>query len=234
MENPLTIGQFAAAPELTRRALRLYAANGLLTPSYTDDDSGYRYYRPEQLHAAKLIGSLRGAGMSRREIRRFLVAADAASLERYERRLEREHAARREALRSARRMLEEGPMFEVEVQQQPAQRYTSRTKHVRIDELETFIVETIRELRDGATGAPFAVYHGEVNERSDGDRELPAGEVAVTTAEGDECDFPRVLGAYDAIARWASEHGRTLVCSPREVYLSGDGEPLRLQIAWPL
>ena len=245
MENHLTIGQFAAASELTPKALRLYAANGLLTPSYTDDDSGYRYYRPEQLHAAKLIGSLRSAGMSLREIRRFLVAADAASLERYERRLEREHAARREALRSARRMLEEGPMFEVEGQQQPAQRYTSRTKHVRIDELETFIVETIRELRDGATGAPFAVYHGEVNERSDGpvevgvprgdgDRELPAGEVAVTTAEGDECDFPRVLGAYDAIARWASEHGRTLVCSPREVYLSGDGEPLRLQIAWPL
>jgi DNA-binding transcriptional MerR regulator len=245
MENHLTIGQFAEAADLSPKALRLYAANGLLTPSHTDGESGYRYYRPEQLRTARAIGLLRTAGMSLREIRRVLVDADPTAIERYEARLERELAERREALRTVRLMFEEGSMFEVEVHRVPAQKYVSRTKHVRIEELEPFILETIRELRAGATGAPFAVYHGEVNEQSngpvevgvprdDGDHELPAGEIAVTTAEGEQCDFPQVLGAYDAITRWASEHGRTLECSPREVYLSGDDEPLRMQIAWPL
>ncbi len=221
MENHLTIGRFAEAAELSQKALRLYAANGLLTPSHTDGGSGYRYYRLEQLQTAKVIGLLRAAGMSLREIRRFLVDADAASLE------------------------QEGSMFDVEVQRVAAQRYVSRTRNVRIEELEPFIVQTIRELGEGATGAPFAVYHGEVNEqsdgpvevgvpRADGERELAAGELAVTTAEGGQCDFPHVLGAYEAIVRWAKEHGRTLRCCPREVYLSGEDEPMRMQIAWPL
>ena len=51
-------------------------------------------------------------------------------------------------------------MFEVEVQMAPAQRYVSRTRHVRIEELEPFIMETIRELREGASGAPFACLRG--------------------------------------------------------------------------
>ena len=135
-------------------------------------------------------------------------------------------------------------MFEVEVQRASAQRYVSRTSHVRLDELEPFIVGTIRDLREGATGAPFAVYHGEVNERStgpvevgvphaDGEHELPAGELAITVVEGDQCEFPQILGAYDAITRWATEHGRQLG-PPREVYLSADDEPQRMQIVWPL
>lgn len=136
-------------------------------------------------------------------------------------------------------------MFEVEIQRVSAQRYASRTNHVRLDELEEFIVGTIRELRDGATGAPFAVYHGEVNgqstgpvevgvPRAGGEHELPAGELAVALVEGEQCEFPHILGAYDAITGWAAEHGRQLECPPREVYLSGDGELLRMQIAWPL
>jgi effector-binding domain-containing protein len=136
-------------------------------------------------------------------------------------------------------------MFEVEVQRAPAQRYVSRTSNVRVEELEQFIAGTIRELRDGATGAPFAVFHGEVNNestgpvevgvpRADGEHVLPAGELAVTVVEGEQCDFPHILDAYDAITRWATEHGRQLDCSPREVYLNADGEPLRIQISWPL
>ena len=49
-----------------------------------------------------------------------------------------------------------------------------------------------------------------------------------------EVEVHQVLGAYDAITRWATAHGRTLECSPSEVYLSEDDEPLRMQIVWPL
>jgi DNA-binding transcriptional MerR regulator len=144
MENHLTIGQFAEAADLSPKALRLYAANGLLAPSHTDDDSGYRYYRPDQLQTARVIALLRTAGMSLREIRRLLVDADPKAIELYEARLERELADRREALGIVKRMFEEGSMFDVEVQQVGAQGYMSRTKQVRIEELEPFIVEPLR------------------------------------------------------------------------------------------
>jgi DNA-binding transcriptional MerR regulator len=236
-ESLLTISEFAARSGLTQKALRLYAANGLLTPTRVDSDSGYRYYRSEQLPVAALISTLREAGMSMREIARFLVDRDDAVLERQDARLEH----RREALQVARQMIEEAEMFEVELQEAPAQRYVSRTQRVKVDELERFIVETTREL-GGGVGA-FTIYHGQVNEtddgpvevcvpREDGDRALPAQPIAVTLAEGEDCDFPRILEAYDAIVRWANEHGRSLAGPPREVCLQE--EPLRLQVAWPL
>jgi effector-binding domain-containing protein len=53
-------------------------------------------------------------------------------------------------------------------------------------------------------------------------------------AEGSQCDFPEILGAYDAVARWAKERGHELDGSPREVYVSDPVEPLRMEIAFPL
>jgi DNA-binding transcriptional MerR regulator len=246
MENLVTIGQFAEAARVSPKALRLYAANGLLPPARVDGDTGYRYYRTEQLHTARLIGLLRSAGMSLLEIRRLLAVPSAEALDVYEQRLVRELAERREVLAYVRRMLEEAPMFEVKVKQVPVQRYESRTANVRVAQLEPFILETIGELSEqGAAGAPFTIFHGAVTEesdgpvevcvpRADGERELPAGEVAYTTVSGKQCDFPEILGAYDAVARWAREHEREFASPPREIYLNGPGEAMRFEIAWPL
>jgi effector-binding domain-containing protein len=139
-------------------------------------------------------------------------------------------------------------MFEVEVKQVPAQRYSSRTANVLVAELSPFIVESIQQLGEsGRDGPPFAVYHGQVNEiddgpvevgvpQSGGDRELPGGEVAYTTVAGDDCEFPQILGAYDAIVGWAKEHERDFAGPPREVYLSGgpDEPQPRWEVVWPL
>jgi DNA-binding transcriptional MerR regulator len=236
-ENLLTIAEFARQSGLSQKALRLYGANGLLTPTRVDRDSGYRYYRAEQLAPAALIERLRAAGMSMREIARFLVDRDPASLVRHDERLQE----RRRALREALRLVEEAAMFEVELESVPAQRYVSRTQRVKVAELERFIVETARELGGGV--GSFTIYHGQVNEeddgpvevgvpKDDGDRELSSGLVAATTVEGEQADFPQILGAYDAIVRWAKENGRELAGPPREVCLAE--EPLRLQIAWPV
>ena len=246
MENLVTIGQFAEAAQVSPKALRLYAANGLLAPARVDGDSGYRYYGLEQLHTARLIGLLRSAGMSLREIRRLLADPSVDALDAYERRLEHELAERREVLGYVRRILEEAPMFDVKVKQVPAQRYASRTANVRVADLEPFILETIGELSaKGSAGPPFTIYHGTVTEESDGpvevcvprpngDHELPEGEVAYTTVAGSECDFPEILGAYDAVARWAREQGREFASPPREILLSGPGETMRFEIAWQL
>jgi DNA-binding transcriptional MerR regulator len=246
MENLVTIGEFAEAARVSPKALRLYAANGLLMPAHVDRDSGYRYYRPEQLPTARIIGLLRTAGMPLREIARFLAEPLPEALDTYERRLEGELEKRREILHYVQRILEEAPMFDVSVKTVPPQRYASKKQNVRVPELSPFITNTIGELwSDTVDGAPFCVFHGPVNERddgpvevgvprSDGDSEFPGGEVAYTAVIGDQGDFPQILGAYDAIARWAKENGRDFAGPPREVYLSRPDEPIRWEVAWPL
>jgi DNA-binding transcriptional MerR regulator len=248
MENLVPIGQFAAASRLSLRALRLYDENRLLRPAWVDPESGYRYYELGQLHQATLIGLLRTAGMPLVAIRSFLADPTPVRLDEYEAGLEEELAERRAVLSYVRRTLKEAPMFDVAAKRIAAQSYVSRSRRVYVRELEPFILETIDELGSGGmTGAPFTLYHGEVNEqadgpvevcvpRSDGDKTLPAGEVAFTVAEGAQCEFPEILGAYHAVALWAKEHGRELDGSPRETYLSvpaAGGTP-RMEIAFPL
>lgn len=249
MQDLIPIGQFAAASRLSLKALRLYDENGLLPPARVDPDSGYRYYRLEQLRDATLIWLLRRAGMPLAEIRRFLVDPAPVRVDEYERALEDEISVRREILRYVRRLLEEGHMFEVQTKHVGEQRYVSRTGRVRVAELERFIVSTIDELAKSnpLSDHAFTLYHGEVNEQADGpvevcvptrdgDKRLPAGEVAYTVATGAQCTFPEIIGAYDAVAGWAKEQGRELAGAPREIYRFDPdrGEVPRMEIAWPI
>jgi DNA-binding transcriptional MerR regulator len=106
MEDLVPIGQFAAASRLSPKAQRLYGDNGLLPPARVDPDSGYRYYRLQQLRQAMVIRLLRQAGMPLGEIRAFLADPTAARLDEYEQRLHEELADRRRVLDYLRRLLE--------------------------------------------------------------------------------------------------------------------------------
>jgi DNA-binding transcriptional MerR regulator len=246
MENLMPIGEFASASRLSQKALRLYGENGLLTPAWVDPDSGYRYYGVDQLRAATLIALLRRAGMPLAEIREFLREPSVERLEEYERRATDEFAERRRVLRYTRRLLKEEPMYDVLTRHDREQPYVSRTRRLLVPELEPFIADTFRELgRDNAAAPAFVLYHGPVNAEEDGpvevcvpagdgDRRLPAGEVAFTEISGRQCQFPEILGAYDAVYRWVKEHGREPAGPAREIYLSGPGADERLEIAVPL
>ncbi|MGH3584970.1 MAG: MerR family transcriptional regulator [Pseudonocardia sp.] len=59
----LTIGVFAAESGLSPKALRLYDDLGLLPPAEVDEQTGYRYYRRDQLDQARLVAWLRRIGM---------------------------------------------------------------------------------------------------------------------------------------------------------------------------
>jgi DNA-binding transcriptional MerR regulator len=246
MENLMPIGEFASASLLSQKALRLYGESGLLSPAWVDPDSGYRYYRPEQLHTATLIALLRRAGMPLAEIRSFLREPSVEQLEAYERGVADEFAERRRVLRYVKRILKEEPMYDVLTKRVKEQPYVSRTKNLLVPELEPFIVDTFRELgRDGAREPGFVLYHGPVNNDEDGpvevcvpssagDKRLPAGEIAFTEISGEQCQFPQILGAYEAVYRWVKENGRNADGPAREIYLSGPGGSEQLQIAVPL
>src|SRR5215210_1356158 len=113
MENLLSIGEFAAAAQLSQKALRLYGENGMLPPAWVDPDSGYRYYGLEQLRAATLIALLRRSGMPLAEVRKFLRDPTVERLEEYERQVVHEFAERRRVLRYLKRVLKEESMYEV-------------------------------------------------------------------------------------------------------------------------
>jgi len=55
----LSIGRFARATGLSIGALRHYDEVGLLSPASVDPDTGYRYYRADQMDTARIIGTLR-------------------------------------------------------------------------------------------------------------------------------------------------------------------------------
>jgi DNA-binding transcriptional MerR regulator len=249
MEDLIPIGQFSAASRLSPKALRLYDENGLLAPALVDPDSGYRFYRAEQLRTATTIRLLRACGMPLAEIRAFVSAPSASALEGYERSLSDELDERRRILRYLRNRLKEEPMYDVRTKHVEEQPYVSRQKRVRIEDLEPFIVSTIGELmtQSEPTDHAFALYHGEVNEQDDGpvevcvptaagDKQLPAGKVAYTVVTGSQCTFPEIIGAYDAVAEWAQREGRELAGPPREIYRwdPDKGETPRMEIAWPI
>ena len=246
MENLMSIGEFASASRLSQKALRLYGENGVLPPGWVDPETGYRYYRLEQLHTATLIALLRRSGMPLADIRSFLREPSVERLEAYEREVADEFADRRRVLRYVKRILKEEPMYDVITTQADEQPYVSRTKQVLVPELEPFIVRTFRELGLDPDGAPgFVLYHGPVNTEEDGpvevcvpnpdgDKRLPAGEIAFTEIRGEQCQFPQILGAYEAVYRWAKENGREASGPAREIYLSGPGAEEQLQIAVPL
>lgn len=64
---------------LSVKAVRLYAENGLLRPTWVDPNSGYRYYDPQLAPTGRLIAMLRAADVP--------LVGDAATLVRGCRRL---------------------------------------------------------------------------------------------------------------------------------------------------
>lgn len=76
MEGLRGIGRIARESGLTVSALRFYDQAGVLVPVDVDPRSGYRYYAPDQLAAARLVATLRRVGMPLAGIRRVLACRD--------------------------------------------------------------------------------------------------------------------------------------------------------------
>ncbi len=105
-----TIGRMARESGLSVSALRFYDGAGVLIPASVDPASGYRYYTPEQVVAARLVASLRRVGMPLAGIREVLAcrhhqAAVDALLDRHLHRLEQGLADARRELSSVRSLI---------------------------------------------------------------------------------------------------------------------------------
>lgn len=258
----LPIGGFAQASGLSLKALRLYDQLGILPAAHTDPDSGYRYYRPDQVPTARLIRLMRSMEMPLSQIGDVLrepAEAQAVILSfcrDREQALVRVRAAAGELLH----ILAEGNTmaFEVQTREMPAVQVVSITRRVTVEALGQQIGGSLLTLSgfvqtQGGTlcGAPFGIYHGPVNHTDDGPvevcfpvrgsfqpegdiavKELPPAQAAVVRVTGEQCEFPALTGVYDAAHDWITAHGFTPAGPPHEIW-NGPDEKGMMEIAWP-
>lgn len=245
----LTIGAFSRHSRLSMKALRLYDEMALLSPAMVDPDNGYRYYREDQIEVGRLIGLLRSLEMPLAQIAEVVSLEGTAavkSIGTYWDGVEADLRTKRKLVRYLIEYLSgKGvEMFEVETRQIPNQQIASVERKVLVGDLPAFIEAGMNYVLDllgkaEAHGVPFVVYHGEVNVDSDGPVEVcvpyvgevkPRGEVrlrlepvhteAFTRITKAQVAFPGILGAYEAVEKWAAQNGRSPSGPPREVYFA--------------
>jgi DNA-binding transcriptional MerR regulator len=249
---------FARRSRLSLKALRLYDRLGLLTPAEVDPGNGYRRYRESQLFTARLIVLLRQLDMPLSTVRDILAApgtAGADVLTAYWDAIERRLADQRELVALLRTSLLGGDArfdgYDVGEREVSAQVVLAECRHIRLEKLESWLRATKRRLmtlaqdHGGMAGSLFVIFHGAVNDDSDGPvevcvpvtrdlrpgtelpaegvtvREEPAHREAFVPVTRAQFDMPQILSAYDAVERWVAAHQRTWTGSPREVHVPG-------------
>jgi len=249
----LSIGVFARRSRLSMKALRLYARLGLLTPAHVDRGNGYRQYRESQLATARLVAMLRRLDMPLAQVAEVVAATGPAAAELvadYWASVERRIAFHRELAAHLRiRLLgHDGSygMFEVRERDVPEQLVLSELRHVRVADLVGWLQQSIGRLvgrahqQYGGVFAPvFVIYHGEVNQDSDGPVEVcvpiaegqatppdtptrrePAHREAYVRITKAQVEYPQILSAFDAVAQWLGARGLPGAGAPREIYFT--------------
>lgn len=180
----LSIGAFARRSRLSPKALRLYDRLGLLTPDRVDADTGYRWYRPDQVEQARLVAMLRLLDMPLARIGTVLglpgeQAADEIAA--YWAAVEERNAGRRALATRLREQLSGRRLYMHDIVTREVERQTvlAVRRHLLSDDLGTWIGTTFDELEKvvvercgGVAAAPFVVYYAEVSQDSDGPAEV--------------------------------------------------------------
>jgi DNA-binding transcriptional MerR regulator len=269
--NPImTIGAFARSSRLSVKALRLYESHGILRPESVDELNGYRRYRQSQLLDARLVRMLRRLDMPLADVARVLAeprAVRASQVERY-------WAAQLERVRAQDRLAsllqevlsggkERYPMYTINTRDVAEQTVLTEQRNVTVAELTSWIAEAggrqhaALAAHGGPIGPAIIIYHGDVNEDSDGPvevcspvsaevatslavpyRQEPAHREAFTRITKAQVRYPDILSAYDAVESWAAEHGEQVTGAPREVYFAdfmdaADGDEV-CDVAYPI
>ena len=248
----LTIGEFSRRSMLSPKALRLYDRQGLLVPAHVDPDNRYRRYHESQLMDARLIARLRRIDMPLAVVSEVMAASpDRRSdvLVSWWDVMERRMAGKRELL--VHLLITLGgkersfDMYEIKERDVPEQVALTEQRHVTVHGLDDWLGDSLPRLHTvaarsgGIAGPAFVIYHGEVNEESDGPVEVcvpivgnrqgagsaptrveQAHREAYTRIRKSQVEFPQILDAYEAVEQWIAKNNRQMTGSPREIYFA--------------
>jgi DNA-binding transcriptional MerR regulator len=268
-EPLLGIGAFARRSRLSPKALRLYDRMGVLRPAEVDPENGYRRYGESQLAVARLISMLRRLDMPLAQVAALLATPDEQrgdSLVAFWESVERRLAGQRDLLTYL--LIELAgkersfDMYEIRERDVAEQLVLTEQRHTTVVGLTEWLGDSLgrqhalAEQVGGAAGPSIVIYHGEVNEESDGPVEVcvpiegTRGAIdAPTRVEPEHCEaytrirkaqvvYPEILNAYDAVEQWIASNGRTPTGPPREVYfadfMAAGPEDEVVDIAFPI
>lgn len=149
-QRTLSIGEFAAATQLTPKALRLYDDQGLLRPARITA-SGYRVYGADQVAAGRLIRALRDMNLSLAQVAQVLEADELQSellLREHLQELEQRYARERRAYQAALGLLRHTrPMTVVAIQERTLDEQLVMVHSFSADRA-TLIERYLQELRE--------------------------------------------------------------------------------------
>lgn len=247
----MPIGSFATASRLSVKSLRNYDRSGLLPAAYVDPQSGYRYYRLEQLARADAIRSLRMVAMPLPLIAQTLdgddpeqvLTAHLAALQGQREELDvmakqlRRQIHRKEYLMSSKIAFHTSPAVTA------AAYRTSTTYDEIFDDIPAGFGAVLAELATAGVnpvGNPFTLFYRAPDADTEGDIamcvpvaapikglgevgtiELAAGPTVSVLHRGPYADMGE---SYAAIASWIHERGHRIVGPGREVYLNSPAE----------
>lgn len=116
------IGEFSSLSKTTIKTIRYYEKEGLITPCFIDEYTGYRYYEAKQLDEVARIISFRKIGLSIKDIKQVLNGGDLADILNERRKsIEDEMTEHNHQLKEINRMIKEISMSQdVIIKQLPA------------------------------------------------------------------------------------------------------------------
>lgn len=247
----MPIGRFARASRLSVKSLRNYHDSGLLPAAFVDPQSGYRYYRLEQLARADAIRSLRMVQMPLPQIAETLdgdeperlLTSHLVTLE-----SQRDELQRKVTELQRRINLKEFVMTtEVTVKTYPAQTAaTWRTETTYADIFTDIpagfgrVLASLESAEVDPIGAPFTVFHQAPDGDTAGDIsmcvpiastpdtgekietiEIPEGAIASVLHRG---PYEDMGAAHATAAAWIQKHGHTVTGPTREIYLNSPAD----------
>ncbi len=247
-----SIGEFSKITGLTVKTLRFYHEQGLLAPSYVDDQTGYRYYAANKVEAARVIAQLRQFDFNLAEIGEILRScADEADLLD---RLERHKLTLRDAIKRSRAIVaaldqiiaaEQGAQAAMHVSAFQVLEKTADPMLIagirltgKYSDCGQAFAQLGRRFGQQICGQPFLLHYDAEYKEDDADFEacmpirkgIAAEGVSVRELTGGRCLTLLHQGPYDQLgrsyARILSEikkRGDEIEMPTREIYLKGPG-----------
>lgn len=242
------ISDFSKITSLTIKALRYYDEEGIIIPSYRNNENSYRYYDESDFQKAQLIVMLRAMDFSITEIKEVLSNCDTPDdlsyfLEEKKNMIESSISKEKELISKitfyikSMNMEDIGMSYKIEIKEIPPVTVASIRYKGKYSDVGKYIGKIYKAVKNNGAGEPFSCYYdGEFREEADIElcvpttkliddssisaKNLPAIKALCVTHLG---SYEKINLAYKALLDYANEHNISCLTPSREIYIKGPG-----------
>lgn len=244
------IGEFSKISNMSVKTLRYYDEEGILSPSYRDELTGYRYYDDADFQKAQHIQILRTLNFSIQELKDVVEAC--STMEEISYYLAEKKTMIAQEIKQKEALIAQIEAYELPNAQQwkqsayqideidvPEQLFASVRYRGRYDDTGIYIAKLYKEVKGIGSGKPsFNLYYDqEYHEEADIEVCVPLKkrfipkEVSIREQNGFHGltlmhggSYPSLSYAYKAILDYAQEHNIILAWPSMEIYHKGPGK----------